>query len=379
MSFITGGQSGWAQLPEGWALAPNTVHSQVVIGMYPFGCLYVFLSDGSAFRTNVWTGSAGQQAWGLSSFFIINDRGIAFGNRERATNSRILMVSQSCSVGFYGYNGTCHVCDNSIPVEAYYVSTAIVNDCAWDCNPGLYVSGLDCHPCSNPIPQYAYYSSAGIPRGADNCDWACNSGFIQEEFFCSPCENTKPNNAIYSSSGDPISRTCPWACDVGFHLEQGICIGGQILKNGNRYATLDGADPRSEISGCQGIFLILPKSWQLASNSPSSIEVVASYPWSADFLVLGDGAAIYTGRNQANKGASAWWQYSSLLHNGSMIKPAACNGRILIQSLNCDSGYFFSRNGCELCNISECGAGFFRKPCSQGKFCLLCNLDLDIR
>ena len=376
LSLTVGGQTGWAQVPDGWLLAPDTGQSRAVIGKYPFGAQYVFVSDGAAYYTSLEGGSAGQWAWGDSSFLMSTQQGVALGNRYISSESRILIVSQLCYVGFYGENGTCSVCSNYKPSTAHYVSSSFSNNCQWDCSPGYFVFGNVCRACSNLLVPFAHYSTAGIPLGTDNCQWECNVGFFKLVDSCSPCINSIPADAIYTSSGDVTTNDCAWACNVGFHLEQGTCTGGRVELGGRLYATLDGADPMGSSSGCQETFLPLPDLWELAPDNPSSVLVISSYPWSTDFLVVQDGSAYYTGRDPTNRGAAPWWQFSTLVTNASMFKPAACNGRILIMKSECEVGYLTSPDGCKVCNTSECGSGYFRVPCSQGTAFMIESLHL---
>eukprot|EP00290_Baffinella_frigidus_P045275 CAMPEP_0180409410 /NCGR_PEP_ID=MMETSP0989-20121125/42828_1 /TAXON_ID=697907 /ORGANISM="non described non described, Strain CCMP2293" /LENGTH=419 /DNA_ID=CAMNT_0022413479 /DNA_START=53 /DNA_END=1308 /DNA_ORIENTATION=+ len=63
---------------------------------------------------------------------------------------------------------------------------------------------------------------------------------------------------------------------------------------GNKYATLDGAQPESNANECQNYFLPLPAGWQLATHDTDSIEVTKSHSWGTHVLVYADGGQRWT-------------------------------------------------------------------------------------
>eukprot|EP00290_Baffinella_frigidus_P019541 CAMPEP_0180215338 /NCGR_PEP_ID=MMETSP0987-20121128/15454_1 /TAXON_ID=697907 /ORGANISM="non described non described, Strain CCMP2293" /LENGTH=401 /DNA_ID=CAMNT_0022174013 /DNA_START=74 /DNA_END=1279 /DNA_ORIENTATION=+ len=111
---------------------------------------------------------------------------------------------------------------------------------------------------------------------------------------------------------------------------------------GNKYATLDGAQPESNAIECQNYFLPLPAGWQLATHDADSIEVTRSHPWGTHALVYADGGQRYTSNSDygSQAGQEFEWYASSgqptalgeSVDQPGWYKVNACARRILIVS-----------------------------------------------
>ena len=402
LSLTVGGQAGWAQVPEGWVLAPNTAQSRAVIGRYPFGAQYVFVSDGTAYYTSLEGGSAGQQAW--VSGLMVTDEGSALSSVVgNFVYERILIVSQVCGAGYIWKNRTCSPCTNTIPAGAVYstaagAGTEASSQCGWACGVGFFASSGGCAPCNNSRPAKSVYASAGVPVSANNCSWKCQAGFVLNGGICEACRNPLASGARYAYVTDPsgAENGCGWACNAGYRYsvvtlstsaintttasasgvysttrlptDKGSCVGGTVWYGGAQYATLDGTDPLSLTVGGQAGWAQVPEGWMLALNTAQSRSVIGRYPFGAQYVFVSDGTGYYTSLEGSSAGQQyywcSWcWGYGSALsvsEQGISLNVNLGSGRILIVSQACGAGYTWtsSTNGtCSPCtNTIPAGA-----------------------
>eukprot|EP00960_Hanusia_phi_P011416 332996-Hanusia_phi.AAC.1 len=170
-------------ISEGWAIAPNTWDSQMVIASQRWGVCTVQLSDGSRWYTS--NCHCCNYPYQLGSNALISYDGLY---RTLDGCSDILVISLFCTPGFFLSGSFCYACSNPIPANASYALASSPSEyanskCPWECNAGFYQSSgwMVCFPCTNPIPPFAFYSTSGLLDQPDSCEWACSSSDMHGE------------------------------------------------------------------------------------------------------------------------------------------------------------------------------------------------------